>query len=247
MNAPLPAFQQFQMAFGRRCRDPRGSPRPAGVPTRGMAAYEELLVNNITGFLDACFPVCRSLLGDGRWRRLNRAFYRDWRATTPWFREIAQEFLRFLAGTTRTLPPWLRDLAHYEWVELAVDTCSATAVAHDPGGDLMTGQPLLNPTLMSLAYDWPVQRIGPDYRPRKPMPVRLLVYRDGDDTVRFSEINPVTARLLTLIGDDRCTGEAACTRIASELGHHSPEAVRHHGAEILEGLRRQNALLGVRR
>ena len=249
MNAPLPAFQAFQMAFGRRCRDPRGAPRPAGVPARRMAVYEELLFNNITGFLDACFPVCRDLLGDTRWRRLNRAFYRDWRSPTPWFREIPREFLDFLATAQQPLPGWFRDLAHYEWAELAVDTVAVAIPPHDAAGDLMAGRPLVNPTLMSLAYDWPVQRIGAGYRPRKPTATHLLVFRDirGDgESVRFAEINPVTARLLALVGEHGDTGDLACNRVAAELGHGSPAVIRHHGATLLAALWRQGAILGTR-
>lgn len=246
MNAPPPAFQQFQIAFGRRCRDPRAA-RPAGVPARRMAVYEELLFNNITGFLDACFPVCHKLLGDTRWRRLNRAFFRDWRSHTPWFREIPQEFLRFLETARQPLPAWFRELAHYEWVELAVDTNNAATAPHDPDGDLMRGRPLINPTLMNLAYDWPVHRIGSDWRPRRPMPTRLLVFRDAADSVRFAEINPATARLIDLITAHECCGGDAIEQLAAELDEKSAMAVRHHGPAILDDLRRQGALLGARR
>jgi uncharacterized protein len=246
MNAPPPALQAFQMTFGRRCRDPRGAPRPAGVPARCMAVYEELLLNNVAGFLDACFPVCRGLLSDVRWRRLIRAFFRDWRSRTPWFREIPREFLNYLATTGQPLPAWFRDLAHYEWVELAVDTVAVAVPPHDPAGDLMAERPLVNPTLMSLAYDWPVQHIGAHYRPRKSRPTHLLVFRHDTDEVRFAEINPVTARLLALVGEHGDTGDLACNRVAAELGHRSPAAIRHHGATLLAALRRQGAILGTR-
>lgn len=244
MNAPLPAFQQFQLAFGRRCRDPRAA-RPAGVPLRRMALYEELLFNNITGFLDACFPLCRQLIGDVRWRRLNRAFFRDGRSRTPWFRQIPCEFLRFLDHARHPLPAWFRQLAHYEWVELAVDTSAAPCPPHDVGGDLMRARPLPNPTLMNLAYDWPVQRVGPSFRPRKPAATRLLVFRDSEDVVRFAEVNEATARLMDLIAQHECTGEAACDMLARELGQ-SPGAIRQFGAGLLDDLRRQGAILGVR-
>lgn len=245
MNAPLPAFQQFQMAFGRRCRDRRAA-RPAGVPARRMAVYEELLFSNITGFLDACFPVCRNAISDAHWRRLNRAFFRDWRSGTPLFREIPREFLRFLDASRQPLPAWFRELAHYEWVELAVDTSAATPQPHDPDGDLMQGRPLINPTLMNLAYDWPVHRIGPAYRPRRPMPTRLLVFRDDTDSVRFVEINAATARLVRLIVEVDCTGAEALERLAVELDPKSAMAVRLHGPAILDDLRRQGAMMGVR-
>ena len=237
-------FQQFQMAFGRRCRDPRAA-NPPGVPPRRMAVYEELLFNNVTGFLDACFPLCRQLVGDARWRHLNRAFFRDWRSQTPWFREIPHEFLRFLQATRQPLPAWFRELAHYEWVELAVDTSATPCPPHDPTGDLMSGRPLVNPTLMNLAYDWPVHRIGPSYRPRKHRPTWLLVFRDAAEDVRFAEVTSATSRLLAVLAERECTGDQACERLVEEIGQESAVAIRRHGAVILDDLRRQGAILGV--
>lgn len=239
-----PAFQQFQRDFARRCRDPRAA-RPAGVPARRMAVYEELLFNNITGFLDPCFPVCRKLVGEARWRCLNRAFLRDWRSATPIFREIPQEFLNYLGGCRQPLPAWFRELAHYEWVELAVDTSGRSFPPHDPGGDLMLGRPLVNPTLMNLAYDWPVQCIGPDHRPRRPLPTWLLVFRDATDNVRFAEVNALTARLVELLAVLECSGADAIERLVGELPPESVAAVRQHGGAILDDLRRQGAILGV--
>jgi hypothetical protein len=81
-------FQEFQIAFGRHLRDPRGRERPAGVPARRAGLYRELLRNNLEGFLLACFPVSREMLGARRWDRLVDAFFRDARCQTPYFREI---------------------------------------------------------------------------------------------------------------------------------------------------------------
>ena len=68
-----------------------------------------------------------------------------------------------------------------------------------PAADAAHGTAVLNPAMLLLAYDWPVQRIGPLWRPRKPAPVQLLVYRDAGDAVRFMQLNPVTARLVALL------------------------------------------------
>lgn len=240
-------FQTFQMAFGRHLRDPHHAPRPAGVPGRRAAVYGELLFNNVTGFLDACFPVCRAVLGDARWRRLNRAFFRDWRSHTPWFREIPREFVRYLqeGAVRQPLPAWFGELAHYEWAELAMDVIDA-AVPHAVAGDLLAGQPVLNPAAMSVAYAWPVHRIGPDYRPRRPQATHLVIYRDADDDVAFAEINPVTARLLALLAAGGGTGREACRRIAGELGHTDADAVIAHGAALLAELHGLGIILGVK-
>jgi hypothetical protein len=239
------AFQEFQRDFGRYLRDPRRAPRPAGVPARGTAIYAELLFNNLTGFLDACYPVTRSVLGERRWRRLNRAFFHEARCHTPYFREIPREFLDWLPADTG--PCWLKDLAHYEWVELALDVMEMDTPPHDPRGDLLAGVPILAPALMNLAYPWPVQRISRNYRPRKPplAATHLLVYRDAGDAVQFIELNPVSARLVELLQENRHTGRAACTTVAAELGHPDPAAVIAHGAAQLAELRAAGAILGV--
>lgn len=241
------AFQEFQHSFARHVRDPQHTPRPAGVPARRMAVYSELLFNNITGFLDACFPVCRATLGETRWRRLNRSFYRDWKSHTPWFREIPREFVRYLSNAeiAQKRPVWLAELAHYEWAELAADTDGSPQPHYNPGGDLLQNRVVLNPTLLNLAYAWPVHRIGPAYRPRKPVTTHLLVFRDGDDRVQFVETNPVTARLLTLLGDETLSGQTATLRIVEELRHPDPDQLLAFAVTLLDDLRLQGIVLGT--
>ncbi len=239
-------FQTFQHAFAQHLRDPRHAPRPAGVPARGMGVYRELVGNNLQGFIDSAFPVCRTLLGETRWPRLGRRFLRDWPLQTPWFREIPREFVHFLAQTPGLrLPRWLPELAHYEWVELAADIADAAIPAHDPDGDLCHGTVVLNPVLLNLAYAWPVHRIGPDWRPRRPAATHLLVHRDADDVVRFSETNPVTARLLALLAATPQSGATAARQIAGELQHGDPERLIDFAVELLADLRRQGVVLGT--
>lgn len=239
-------FQAFQHAFARHLRDPHHTPRPKGVPARRMAVYNELLFNNITGFLDRCFPVCRQLIGEARWRRLNRCFFRDWPSHTPWFREIPREFVRYLnEGSIRQpLPAWFAELAHYEWAELAVDIMDCPIPAHNPAGDLMHSAIVLNPALLILTYTWPVHRIGPDYRPRRAQATHLLVYRDADDAVQFVELNSVTSRLLNLLIATPSTGDAACRQIAEELQHPDPAQLIAFGRELLADFCAQGIILG---
>ncbi len=241
-------YQDFQRSFGRYLRDPHRHRRPAGVPGRTAAVYAELLFNNLCGFLDACFPVGRQLLGERRWRRLNRSFYRDWPLHTPLFREIPREFVRYLAEaeTKPPLPAWFADLAHYEWVELAVEALDVPTPAHDPEGDLLREVVVVNPSCRVLHYAWPVHRIGFAYRPRKPLATYLAVHRHSDDEVGFTELNAVTARLLTLLSVGDTSGRAALEQIAGELQHPSLAQLVAFGSEVLRQLHRQHLLLGSR-
>lgn len=247
-------FHAYQEAFAAHIRDPRGHPRPAGVPARRMRVYNELLFHNLEGFLRGCFPVCREMLGVRRWTRLARAFFRDHRCHTPYFRQIPEEFLRFLAANpalTAAYPGWLAELAHYEWVELALETSNRDAglPAYDPGGDLLAGLPLLNPVIRLLRYRWPVQRLGPGFWPKVPpeSPTYILACRRADMAIRFLEINAMTARLVALLQEGTpASGRGAVAALAEECGLSGPEALLGHAGELLADLRRQGVILGTR-
>jgi len=250
MNKPaaLPEFQQFQRAFTAHIRNPGVHPRPAGVEARRMNIYNELLVNNVEGFLLACFPVLRQVLGTRKWSGLVRDFFATHRSRTPYFRQIPDEFIQFLQDEwmpPEGYPPYLLALAHYEWIELVLSVSNRTVdCAFDVEGDLMRGVPLLNPVLANLHYDWPVQRIAPR-RKVQPAETFLLVFRDAEDAVQFSEINAFTARLLALLEPATLSGRAALETIAVESRHPDPQLILQGGTALLEDLRARGAILGA--
>jgi len=112
-------FQRYQITFTAHIRNPAANKKPAKVPNTRMAIYREIVFNNIFDSVSACFPVCKSILGARVWRKLIRQFFADYQADSPIFREIPQQFLQFL-DTAKDLPDYSKQLAHYEWVELAV-------------------------------------------------------------------------------------------------------------------------------
>ncbi|MGH8751650.1 MAG: HvfC family RiPP maturation protein [Burkholderiales bacterium] len=245
----LPAFQQYQFQFTQHIRDPRRNPRPAGAPARRMKIYTDLLYHNLESFLLACFPVTRKIMGARKWAKLVREFFTHHRCQTPLFRQIPEEFVKYLQqrDTRKEDPPYLIYLAHYEWVELALDVSNQEIdpCKINPAGDLLKGRPALNPVLLLLHYPYAVHRIGPQHRPRKPEPVDLLVFRNLQDKVRFIVLNPVSARLLQILQDGRRSGKRALEQIVKETRHTDPEAVMAGGREILENLRREQAVLGA--
>ena len=249
-----PEFLRRQYEFTAHIRDPDRQPAPADVDARRMALYRELFYNNVAGFMANSFPVLHEILNEAHWHALMRDYFARHISHTPLFPEMPREFLRFLENEREPHPedpPFLLELAHYEWVELALSISDAEphTAGVDPGGDLLTGIPVPSPLAWLLSYRFAVHRIGPDYRPRTPEsePTHLLVYRDMDDEIGFIELNLVTARLLAVISndDERC-GRALLEGIASELDHPRPEAVIAGGREILEDLRRRGVILGVR-
>jgi len=70
--------------------------------------------------LSGFFPVMDSLFTEPNWRQLIAEFIRDFKAETPYFPKLGEEFIFFLSardGEKDDLP-FLLELAHYEWIEL---------------------------------------------------------------------------------------------------------------------------------
>jgi len=247
----LSATHALQRAFASHIRDPAHAPAPADIEPRRMAIYSELFFNNVESLLSANFPVIRSLYGDDDWRAFVRAFYRDHRCHTPLFTDLARELSRYLetrddAGD----PPFLAELAHYEWSELAlaIDEADIADVAHDPRGDVIDGIPVVSPLARVLAYRFPVHRIRPDYRPAEPPPhpTLILLARDRGEEIRFLEIDALTALLFErLQTNTTASGRACLDALLAELGR-DDDAVRASGVSILKHLRERDALLGTR-
>ena len=250
---PPERLARLQRDFAAHIRDPDRHSSPTHVEDRRMAIYRRLFFNNISSLLAGNFPVLRSLYNDERWRRLVREFYAEHHCRTPLFPEVAKEFLRYLQEREgrEEDPPFLLELAHYEWIELALslDTRELDEVAADPDGDLLAGQPVVSPLAWALSYIYPVHLIGPDYQPTEPPPdaTHLLVYRNRQDHVKFMLLNDVSRLLLQRLQDSpRLTGAEQLLGVAQDIGHADPQQVVAVGAEVLENLRRRDVLLGTR-
>ncbi len=245
-----PAFQQTQYRFAAHIRDPERHPGPEGIEDRRMKIYRDLIYNNIESFVASGFPVLRSLMNDADWHLMMRDFVSRHQSHTPYFLEISEEFLRYLQEECDCLPklPFVVELAHYEWVELALDVSPEEIPANlGRNGDLMTDRPLVSPLAWRLSYQFPVHRISPAYQPLSPpeQPTYIVVYRNRDDQVKFLEANAVTVRLLQLLDDGAdMTGEAALRQIAAELGGDNAEAVLAFGEQTLVQLWQLDILVG---
>ena len=117
-------LSRLQKAFTEHLRDPGHVPVPAGLDERRMGIYSELIFNNVSSLLCDFFPVIRSILSDDAWRSMVRNFFISHQSQTPYFMALSGEFVEYLAQAqlSSELPGYLTELAHYEWVELALFT-----------------------------------------------------------------------------------------------------------------------------
>jgi hypothetical protein len=248
------SLARLQSNFAAHIRDPQNVAAPEGIEDRRMAIYRDLFFNNINNFLSSNFPVLRTLYRQKEWATLCREFYTDYRCHTPLFPELPREFLQYLQDHRQDHdddPPFMLELAHYEWVELALslDETVIENIDVNPQGDLLSGTPVLSPVAWPLSYHYPVHKIRLDFQPQtKPAkPTHLLVWRQTDYKIRFMELNDISLLLIQKMKEASTrTGLDLLTEIAAAIDHAKPQVVLNGGAALLNELREKEVILGTR-
>ncbi|MGH8612953.1 MAG: HvfC family RiPP maturation protein [Gammaproteobacteria bacterium] len=243
-------FARVEKQFTQHIREPERHSAPSGVDPERIGVYREMVYNTVEGLIASNFPVLRRILGESCWHALVQDYFAHHKAHTPLFPKIAQEFLAFLEKERDQAddPPFMFELAHYEWVEAALitDAREISWQGIDPEGDLLARMPVLSPLAWPLSYRYPVHRLGPDHPPPQEEQTYLVVFRDRNDEVGFMELNPVSALLLEKIQqNENKTGLELLQGIASTLRHPDTEVVVRGGLDLMRRLLQRDVLLGV--
>jgi hypothetical protein len=248
------SFRDKQYAFAAHIRDPENVAAPDGIEPRRMGIYRGLFFNNLKSLLAKFFPVLHEIHDEAQWRQFIRGFMQHHQAQTPYFLQLPEEFLGYLQNEFEPTDddfPFLVELAHYEYAELALSVAEDEEAPADtnPDGDLLGGVPVKSPLAWAFAYRFPVHRISPDFLPTEPEsePVYLALYRRSDDSVGFLELNAVTAALLDAIeANETLSGEALLRQRAAEINYPDADALVEHGAAALNEMRQLEILAGTR-
>ncbi len=248
-------FKQTQYAFTAHIRQPDKNSAPSEIEDRRMKIYRDLFYNNVESFMSTTYPVLCEILGEKRWHTLIRDYFANHKAHTPLFHEMPREFLVYLEEERQSQTddlPFMLELAHYEWVELAL---SVSELEDDLSVlssqlDFLNEVPVLSNLAWLLSYQYPVQHISVDFQPDQPseQATHIVASRSIDEEdVHFTEVNPVIARLLQLIADnpDKLTGKQLLTQIANELENPDIDSIIRFGQQTLADLHKKNIIIGT--
>ncbi|WP_019675801.1 DNA-binding domain-containing protein [Arsukibacterium perlucidum] len=203
-------FKQLQQQFAAYIRNPAETSPPTGIEQRRLNVYSELFFNNVQGFLDTAFPVLKTLYSESDWTALARQFFSNYACHSPYFLQIAEQFVTFLQDYQPTAadPPFLAELAHYEWAELYIATLTSEqqlpplSPAELAGDALSSSRLQLSELAMLCAYQYPVQQICAEFQPAEPaQPVFFLLYRNSEHEVKFVQLNQATLLLLNTLAE----------------------------------------------
>lgn len=219
-----PSLQQTQGDFVRHIKDPANNEFDYGIEPRRMAIYRELFFNNLCGFLDSAFPVLASIYTQSQWRDLARRFYATHPCRSPYMLDISKEFVEYLNGEYQLQPsdpPFLTELAHYEWLELNVSVRKVTQPHVYWDGQQEVDKIVLSELASVVSYPFPVHQISADYQPKQQSePNYYVVYRNEQDEVNFLLVNQVTAYMLNLVEQQ---GTASLSALIKQLQQAMPQ------------------------
>ena len=184
---------------------------------RRLSIYQSLFFNNVEGFIRNGFPVLHSLYGSDNWQQLVRAFFQQHPCRSPYFIDISKEFVEFLSNAyepTSSDPVFLKELAHYEWLELALSVRKTDSPVTYWQGETIPDYVRSSPLSELAGYAYPVHMIGPDFQPEAPGEQHFyLLYRDSEHHVGFQHLNPLAALTFDLLNQQPTSVERLCERV----------------------------------
>lgn len=228
-----------QHALTAHLRNPERQPAPAGLDDTRLQVYRDLLFNNLQALLAGSFPVLLQVLDTAEWNALCRRYFADHRCRSPLFTEVAAEFVGWLRTCDGLPRPFLAELAHYEWVEQALQGSAAEPLPPvPPGTDPWTSFLQVSGLAWPLGYHWPVQHLGRDHQPVQPpaQPTFLLARRVAGGEVVFAILSALAWQLLEQIGSGTPnTGAEHLQALAAQQGL-SPAQIEADGRALLAQL-----------
>ncbi|RAP35337.1 hypothetical protein B1207_13275 [Legionella quinlivanii] len=213
--------------------------------TSRINLYQNLVFSTFNDLIKPCFPVLKSILSASLWEELIRDFIRNHPVSTPLFYQIPGEFVRFLqeSASLSKHPPFLADLAHYEWMELVIELA-----VDEPERMPATAVPSLNSvfrlstTAAMHHYHYPVEQISENYLPLQPEDSFLIIWRDASDKVEFMKISAFVYHLLNHMTENKAS---ACSTLNLE-NHPQREELASLCEKLLNELVDKNILLPAR-
>ena len=234
----LPGFQALQLDFAAHIRNPELNPIPDGIESRRMAIYTRLFYNNIESFCSMRFERTKAILGDERWHAMMRDFVHRHQSKSPYFAQISEEFIAYLAmeRSEPSDPPFLLELCHYEWLPLYFDRMLGELPRYQPCPDPLDARLKASDLSLVRRYIWSVNKIAEDFQPNEPpeKPTWALAFRNRADKVDIKHVDAFVANLVEILRTPMTGLEAVRAVVGDSI--HLDETRRARFASRLDDL-----------
>ncbi|VAW30284.1 hypothetical protein MNBD_BACTEROID07-1579 [hydrothermal vent metagenome] len=163
-----------------------------GTRQKGLDQYRRLIRNNIHNAMEQAFPIAYTVLKETQWNTLIDDFHANHPAATPQVWKLPEEFYTFAEANhydEKFSLPFLNDLLHFEWIEIAVHTMAdKTTDAFSKDGNPLTDKIVVHPEYRMIQLNYPVHLYAAEEALSHKGDYFLLTFRTRDFDVRFVDL-----------------------------------------------------------
>lgn len=215
-----------------------------------LLVYRKLVFNRFVSAVEMSIPRTVARLGSARFREDVSRFLEEAGSRSPYLRDIAVEFVAWavpLWAGDSDIPNYMPDLARHELLSFEIASMPQDPKP-EPAGELdLERGVLFQQAARIVHYDHAVHTLPADEDDRT-VPSRertsLLAYRDDSHRVRFLELGPVAAEVLTELLDRRTPLREAITRGCAAANTNLDDEILGGMATLLADLAERGVLIG---
>lgn len=199
----LSNFKALQRNLANYFRDSSNTvplPIDNALAKERLGVYKDLIRGNIASFVNNNFPLSAEILGKRKWDSLINEFIRSYKIASPFFFDIATEFLLFMNGAIKKPKPlYLLELAHYELLDIALFHADNPPLPNNMQRfSKFNMVPIPNPVMQLCSYQWPVNLVtGKETKlARTTEPTYIVIFRNRELETERLVLNSMSANLL---------------------------------------------------
>lgn len=225
-----------------------GASLPRGVDPNRVSVYRRLIFSNISETLRRAYPIAAHLLEGERWDFLVESFFSEHKIASPYLWQMPKEFWHFVdeGGFSEEWDlPYLDDLLHFEWLEIAVHMMAdGESPPYTDKGDPMRDRLIVNPDHSIDPFRYPVFKGSSEEWAARPGNYFLLTYREPIDcTVHYIELSPLCTIIFELLRNAPLSGSDIVEWLVVRQGQNR-EAMEQFCGIFLRELLVQKVVLG---
>lgn len=243
-----PETKQIQENLGDYCKLNHNEDIKGAKKDR-LHHYRRLIYNIIDDALENAYPITRKQLNDSQWKQIVDEFVQEHPCQNPQLYLMPGELIEFAQKkdyATKFNLPFLIDMLNFEWVEVEVHSMKNEKLdSYVNEGDYLNDKLYFIPYFQLISLEYPIHRLKEiDIKNFKDV-YFLLVYRQPNGTVQYTELNNLTTQIIhELYANDKSLLEALTPIIIGKVDE-VRSSVINQSLDFIYKLKKLGVILGI--
>lgn len=211
--------------------------------------YRRLIYNIIDDALENAYPITRKQLNDIQWKQVVDEFVKEHPCQNPQLYLMPGELIEFAIKkdyATQFNIPYLIDMLNFEWVEVIVHAMKDEELAnYHPEGDFLNDTLYFTPYFQLISLHYPIHKLKEADIENHEGAYFLLVYRQPNGTVQYTELNNVTAHIINDLYVNSKTLLEALTPIIMGKDEEVKSSIINQSLGFINQLKTLGVVLGI--